>query len=518
MKAFLMYRDRDFDLNRASPPNEAVLIKDLELETLISAMGLKDPLVVDVAKKALLAGRCDDLDTMIYRQGAVRDCLESPEAIRQLYLLAGEAIERQKKVWGSFREYPSGQLDNAVSRMEIYVDVLKRVRKLADRDSVRFKSEAFTRLFTMLARELNDEYFALIGGHLKQLKFRHGVLVSADLGKGLKGANYVLRRPLRPLGNWFTRLFAEGPPAYTIRLAPRDESGAQAMSELRDRGLGLAANALAKSAEHVLSFFQMMQTELAFYVGCINLHERIVELGATFSFPLPTEPTTSCFSCKDLYDIGLALSMSKRPVGNDVVADGKPLIIVTGANQGGKTTFLRSIGIAQLMMQSGIFVPATYLRANSVDGVFTHYKREEDATMKSGKLDEELSRMNDIVERLSPHALILFNESFSATNEREGSEISRQIVSALLERGHKVVFVSHQFDFANGFYEAHLDSALFLRADRQSDGRRSFKLVEGKPLGTSYGEDVFREIFLGEEGAGETTTLDRSRHLEASSH
>ena len=107
---------------------------------------------------------------------------------------------------------------------------------------------------------------------------------------------------------------------------------------------------------------------------------------------------------------------------------------MTGANQGGKTTFLRSVGLAQLMSQCGMFAPAASLSLNVVDGLFTHFKREEDGTMKSGKFDEELSRMNDIVNALTPNALILFDESFAATNEREGSEIARQIVSALLER------------------------------------------------------------------------------------
>jgi DNA mismatch repair ATPase MutS len=78
----------------------------------------------------------------------------------------------------------------------------------------------------------------------------------------------------------------------------------------------------------------------------------------------------------------------------------------------------------------------------------THYKREEDTAMKSGKIDEELSRMNDIVESITPNALILFNESFAATNEREGSEIARQIVSALIEKHLKVFFVTHLFEFA----------------------------------------------------------------------
>ncbi|HKN29497.1 MAG TPA: DNA mismatch repair protein MutS [Roseiarcus sp.] len=500
MKAFLMYRDRDFDLQLAPPANEELLIKDLELDTLFLAMANRDQLVYDVSKKAVLTAAVNDVAVIGYRQAALKDCLSNPDVVRQLYALAEESAQRQKKIWSTYREYPSGLLDTSVQRMVVFIDVLKRVRTLADRHVVEFRSEAFSRLFATLSRELDDDYFALIDRQLNRLKFRNGVLVSAGLGKGLKGVNYVLRRPLREPGNWFTRayrsLFEERPVSYSLHLAPRDEAGAQAMSELRDRGLGLAADALAKSAEHIGSFFHMLQTELAFYIGCLNLHERVLELKTPFTFPEASELSPPRFSCRDLYDVSLALSMNKRPVGNEVEADGKSLIMVTGANQGGKTTFLRSFGLAQMMTQSGMFAPAASLQLNVVDGVFTHFKREEDATMKSGKFDEELSRMNDIVNIMTPHALILFNESFAATNEREGSEIARQIVSALLERSHKIVFVSHQFAFTHGLFERRLDSTLFLRADRLDDGRRTFKLIEGEPLGTSFGEDVYREIFL----------------------
>ena len=243
----------------------------------------------------------------------------------------------------------------------------------------------------------------------------------------------------------------------------------------------------------------MLQAELAFYIGCVNLRERLTELGVPLSFPLATAFGPARFSCRDLCDVCLALSMNKRPVGNDVDADDKDLIVVTGANQGGKTTFLRSVGLAQLMMQCGMFAPAANLQANIVDGLFTHYKREEDATMKSGKFDEELSRMNDIVNVMTPHAMVLFNELFAATNEREGSEIARQIVTALLEKKLKIVFVSHQYEFAHGFFQRGMNSAIFLRADRQEDGRRTFKLIEGEPLATSFGEDLYRQIFLNGE-------------------
>jgi DNA mismatch repair ATPase MutS len=189
------------------------------------------------------------------------------------------------------------------------------------------------------------------------------------------------------------------------------------------------------------------------------------------------------------------LNMGERAVGNDVSGDDKMLVMITGANQGGKSTFLRSIGLAQLMMQCGMFVAAESFRTNVCRGIFTHFKREEDASMRSGKLDEELSRMSSMVDTMTPNSIVLLNESFASTNEREGSEIARQIVRALLETGVKVFYVTHMFNLAQGFYLAKMNDALFLRAERLADGRRTFRLVEGEPLPTSYGEDLYGRIF-----------------------
>jgi hypothetical protein len=133
--------------------------------------------------------------------------------------------------------------------------------------------------------------------------------------------------------------------------------------------------------------------------------------------------------------------------------------------------------------------------ASVCTGLFTHYKREEDAAMESGKLDEELSRMSAIADQITRHSMLLCNESFASTNEREGSEIARQVIRAMLDKQIKVVFVTHMYDLAHGFFEQHPGHALFLRAEREPDGRRTFKLIEGKPLPTSYGEDSYRRIF-----------------------
>jgi DNA mismatch repair ATPase MutS len=378
--------------------------------------------------------------------------------------------------------------------------MLKQLKGIGTYNAQRFSSEGFTTLFAMLDRELKDDYFVSIQDHLNELKFRDGVLISAVLGKGNKGADYTLRKPKGRAKSWITRLMTPKPPAYTWRLPPRDERGANALGELRDRGLNLVANALAQSDDHILSFFAMLRAEMAFYIGCLNLQEQLAKKGRPISFPTPAALSERKLTFNGLYDVCLSFKTDRRVVGNDLNADGKDFVIVTGANQGGKTTFLRSLGLAQLMMQCGMFVPAESFSANLCSHIFTHYRREEDATMKSGKLDEELNRCSEIVDKIAPDAVLLFNESFSATNEREGSEIARQIISALLEKRIKICFVTHLYDFAHGVYDKNTGSSIFLRAERQADGGRTFKLIEAEPLQTAYGEDLYNEIF----GAGQT--------------
>jgi hypothetical protein len=156
-----------------------------------------------------------------------------------------------------------------------------------------------------------------------------------------------------------------------------------------------------------------------------------------------------------------------------VDADGKSLVMITGANQGGKSTLLRSLGLAHLMMRCGMFVGARMFRASVCAGVVRYYKREEDVTRERGKLDEELGRMSEIADQITADSILLCNESFASTNEREGSEIAGQVVRAMLDKRIKVIFVTDIYDLAHSFHAQQLNSALFLRAEREPDGRRS---------------------------------------------
>ena len=379
--------------------------------------------------------------------------------------------------------------------MEIFVDSLQQLKLIAENTGDDFASAGFRRFFAMLRAELSPEYIGRVKEILTELAFDDGVWVSAGLGQGNKGTDYTLRKSNEMKQTWLQRLFSRKKREYVIEIAERDENGARALGELRDRGINEAANVLAQSTDHILSFFENLQRELAFYIGCLNLQEKLAAQGYSLCMPQVGEPTDRRHEFNGLYEVCLALQADRPVVANDTAIDAHNPVIITGANQGGKTTYLRSLALAQLMMQAGMFVPATSFAAPLCYGLFTHFKREEDATMQSGKLDEELARMSEMAERLRPHSLVLFNESFAATNEREGSEISRQIVGALVERRVRVFFVTHQYAFAGGLFADKTGNALFLRADRRPDGSRSFRIAVGEPLPTSFGEDLYAQIF-----------------------
>jgi len=509
MRVFLLYRDRDFGPPTGTLRNAPALTQDLELEILFGAMAAGDEFLLDVARQAFLSSM-EEPEAILYRQGILEDCLERPEVVRRIYDTAVEALERERRVWGWVsRDRPRAALHRAVEVLGIFLELLARLRRIADEEGPQFRSEGFARFFAMLSGELNDEYLALAGEHLERLQLRDGILMTAELGAGHRGANYVLRKRLiarrtwlERLKDWARQLTGGNGRELIYEIADRDESGFRALTELEDRGIAHVAAALSQSTDHILSFFQRLRWELGFYTGCLNLRTQLARRGRPISFPEPLAPGRAVLTARGLYDPCLALRMDGRIAGNDVAAEDKALVMVTGANRGGKSTFLRSAGAAQLMMQCGMFVPAEHFRANVCRGVFTHFKREEDTTMKSGKLDEELSRMSSIIGEVTADSLVLFNESFASTNEREGSEIARQIVRALLESGVKVFYVTHLFDLARGFVRANMATALFLRAERLPDGQRTFRMLPGEPLPTSFGEDLYGRIF-GPPGARE---------------
>jgi hypothetical protein len=495
MKVRLLYPDGDASLQPRLPSSlNAIVEDDLELPTLYAAMADGDRYLFDVAEQVIPLGSTDSV-VIEYRQNVLADWMANPEVLRRLYAIAVDATQVKRKLFlgGLVSHRPEVMLSNSVQMLEFLAANLKELRGMCDEHTNKFESDGVQQFIRMVDDELSDEYLELLDAYFAELRLPRGVLSSAQLGQGNKGRQYVLHNT--PRLSWWDRLIGNHDRTLDFDVHPRDEAGARALGALAGQAINDVAHTVTESAEHVKGFFARLRIELGFYLGCVNLAEWLATFGVPICFPTATPAIPPQLMCRDLRDVGLCLTTTQSVTGNDVDAMNISLILATGANEGGKSTFLRSVGTAQIMMQAGMFVTAEAFRANVANGVFTHFKREEDNTMSHGKFVEELVRMSEIVDNIGANALLLCNESFASTNEREGSQIALGVLDILAEAQIKVVYVTHLYELAHSLHLRHCPTHLFLRAQRRDDAVRTFRLLPGEPEPTSYGADSFNRVF-----------------------
>ncbi len=511
MKPFLLYERYD---SHAKPPiNANDLIQDLNLDIVIDAMAQSDRYIADVSRKIILTG-LNDIAAIHYRHEVLRDCIHYPSCIRSIYGIASTALSDAVYYEGCMKPNYArvvpvmSRVSSSVGLLEISVSALEDLRNaLSISDG--FLSKGLCGLRELIQSYMNDQTMSAVKGYigeLKRLSLNEHISLGAEIGLGAKGQNYVLRSvskivPVesKPTGIFKKRAGTNTKASNTIELD--NISLITAAGALQDAAMISILQITNHFSERCLTFFRMLREEAGFYVGCINLYDELKRIGVPVCYPEPLGVTERVLTFEGLYDLSITLNERKPAVSNDLSSADKILYIITGANQGGKSTFLRSIGLAQLMMQCGMFTPALLFSANLSDSLFTHFTREEDAQMNSGKLAEELTRISGILERINSNSLLLMNETFATTTEREGSRIARDIIRALFECKIKTLFVTHLYEFADMLYceskNGHINEALFLRAARTEGGGRSFTIEHGEPLKTSFGMDLYAQIMGG---------------------
>lgn len=117
--------------------------------------------------------------------------------------------------------------------------------------------------------------------------------------------------------------------------------------------------------------------------------------------------------------------------------------------------------------------------------------------LSRGRLEEELKRMSSIISQLSTDSLVLLNESFASTTEKEGSQIAYNIIMPLYKKKIEIMMVTHLHEFARKMYDQQLDGTEFLVAERKENGERTFHMLRGRPHYSSYGTDLY-QYMIGE--------------------
>ena len=229
-----------------------------------------------------------------------------------------------------------------------------------------------------------------------------------------------------------------------------------------------------------------LERESQFYLAYLEHIAPLRNAGLPFCYPEVSTAATA-LEARDAFDLALAHKLARsggEVVTNDVeLRDGERALVVTGPNQGGKTTFARMVGELSHLAGLGLPVPGSRARLFLPDRIYTHFEREESLATLRGKLEDDLERMKRILDAATPDSLVIVNEAFTSTSVQDALRLSSEVLEALLDRGLLCVYVTF-LDELSRLSEATV--SLVTAVDPDDPAVRTFR-VERRPAdGLAY--------------------------------
>lgn len=240
--------------------------------------------------------------------------------------------------------------------------------------------------------------------------------------------------------------------------------------------------------ETILSY----RYELNYYLEARKLIRRIAEAGLPLCWPHVSDRRELRY--QNVYDISLLTKDHVTIIPNDAeFSEEEPFFFLTGANGGGKTTFLRALAIATILFRSGCPVCAENASLFAVENVLTHFPQDErfDA---DGRYADELRRMDEILSVQNGASLILLNETFSTTNEELAVSSTLKVTEQLKSSGSFTLYITHQ----QGLEPAGVPF-LSVLVDATDSNRRTYRIARRREAEGSYARDILRRYALDRE-------------------
>ena len=266
--------------------------------------------------------------------------------------------------------------------------------------------------------------------------------------------------------------------------------------------------------------FLSLMPEIIFYIRFAELCDKIKDTGLPLCKAQVCNKEERILDAHQLYNFKLAIRKVKGDEGNIVVNDfafdnSKRIYILTGPNRGGKTTITQAVGLAFLLAQAGIYVPASSMKFSPCDNIFTHFPADENDTVDLGRLGEESKRLADIFNSATRYSLLLLNESLATTNVAEGLYIAKDVVKSMRYLGVRCVFNTHMHDLARGLEDINEnvqgDSIVESMVTGVENSERSFKVFLAPPQGVSYAKDIAKKYGVTFESIKNTIDTKREQ-------
>ncbi len=484
-------------------PFKIDVLEDLNLNPILETMSKNDKYVYQACRNIMLSPS-GDRKNILHRQKALQEAIDNKKYIFQLYVTISETFtdlanlrERMKK--GANSALPAVRVLNSIDTLNMLFLGLENLKKLIIDANNHFEPGIFRDFFESFLREYDDAFIEMMQEKreaLRQIQQGGEVRISGKIGRGMKCdrllVNEISKAAVKRKFEKLDALFGTRLKKNEVRISYENVRLHQDCLDLQNTALLHVASCFDDFNKEISRLFDTLRAQIAFFYGCCNLHTHMAGMAFRLCFP-QIEERYHAIEPECLYDLPLAITQLKRPMDNSFSGDDTLLYLITGVNRGGKTSFLRSVGIAQVMAQCGMFVPCKSMKTSIFRGIFTHFVRNEDETLNSGRLEEELSRLNHMVDAMNPGSLLLMNESFATTSEKEGAAMADDIIRALTESQVTVFFVTHIYAFAKKAFAEKYPRTKFFETEQNERNERTFRIIEGEPTQTGYAMEMYRK-------------------------
>lgn len=523
-------------------------INDLSIDFICESL-TKEPYERNSIKQ-LLINITDDEDVIKYRCDVFDDFLNFPQLRADLTALL-ERLNDLREIERFQKDSEASslwQLVNRLREMEGYVDCITRIKTTLE--SIDVKSEGLLQLkegvqaiyngsgFPDLKKDieetlakaqrlksitlgvnldsllrpktvgvisLNDKEFTDSGILKRFMKFANH---DSELHNGNDVSGFISFHPANPsTANFGMGKIVTGAQQDVNQIFRSDVTGSDPLSDALKK---VVTDILRRTVNDIKSMlnkyiningysFVSLMPEIIFYVRFAELCDKIKSKNLPMCKAEVISKDERRCNINDIYNIKLAVRAVDGEE-NDIVTnefifdDDKRIYILTGPNRGGKTTITQAVGLAFLLAQNGIYVPASLMKFSPCDNIFTHFPADENDTVDLGRLGEESKRLSEIFSAATRYSLILLNESLATTNVAEGLYIAKDVVKAMRYLGARSVFNTHMHDLARNLDEVNKEVEGESRVESMvtgvDNGRRSFKVFIAPPQGVSYAKDI----------------------------
>ena len=231
-------------------------------------------------------------------------------------------------------------------------------------------------------------------------------------------------------------------------------------------------------------------SEIKFFLEIYSLLQRATQIGVPHCIAKLSQ--TPQYAAKELYDVSLLAKNCETIIPNDAdFSEKEPFCFLLGANGGGKTTYLRALGVNLIFFLAGCPVFAKEAEIYPFDIVLSHFPRDERFD-NTGRLDEERKRTEEMLNiAQNKTAFLFFNETFSGTDDKSGFDLLTDTVAKIAESKYFGLYVTHFHEVMSLDYPV-----LSAEVDLSDANKRTFRIVRSKGSASSYASDILKKYRL----------------------